>query len=87
MRGLCAGKKEAFETLCELFDQQTENGRNMENYTDLLQKSVKSIIQILKRKIPESLTIDKNTIIPPIDSQAKNEDDFELITWVVIKNG
>lgn len=86
MRGLCAGKNEAFERLCELFDQQTENGRNMENYSDLLQKSVKSIIQTLNRRIPESLTINKNATIPPIDTQARDEEDFELITWVVIKD-
>ena len=40
---LCHGKKEAYEELCNIFNEKTDNGSNMEHYSDLLHKMVDSI--------------------------------------------
>jgi len=86
LRALCAGKKEAVELMCEIFDRETDQGRDMDKHNNLLNESTKSIIQQVKRQITKRLQSDKNTLIPKQEEQAQDKDNFELITWVVIKN-
>jgi hypothetical protein len=86
MRALCSGKHEALSALCESFELETENGSNMQHYDGLLNASVKFILNRIKRLMIGGLVIDKNSVIPPLEDQPKTNDDFELITWVVIKD-
>ena len=83
-RILCSGKKEAYEDLCNLFDQQTSNGQSMQNYNILLQGAINAIYgSVMKRQLKglknrEAKLIDHDKI-------ANQSEDFELITWLVIK--
>lgn len=41
---LCSGKKEVFRNLVESFDRETDNGRQMDKYSQLLKESIENII-------------------------------------------
>lgn len=82
---LCAGKSEPYQALCDLFDQETSNGRDMEQYNDLLQRAVSSITATFKKRMAAGLTADRNFVLPLQQEQVKSDGDFELITWLVIK--
>lgn len=84
-RLLCQGKKEPYIELCRIFNEETNNGRKMDKYTELLNKAVNEIIQIYKKKGTAKLTRDRGGLIAHVDEQLKESDDFELITWLVIR--
>jgi len=82
---LCAGKTEAYQALCDLFDQETAHGQDMKTYNQLLEKAVKAITSTFKKRVAISLQAGRNATIPNQDEQARDFDDFELVTWLVIK--
>ncbi len=84
---LCAGKTEPYQQLCDLFDQETGNGRNMEKYDDLLKRAVASITETFKKRMAVGLTAGRDFVIPDRKQQVKDDNDFELITWLVVKGG
>ena len=82
---LCAGKTEPYQQLCDLFDQETGNGRKMEKYDALLRKAVASITETFRKRMAAGLTTGRGFVLPVQTEQARSEADFELITWLVIK--
>lgn len=84
-RILCATKAVPYEKLCELFDDETANGSNMLQYNELLQKAVASIAQTFRKRVVSSLLTSRGGVIADSDKQVSATTDFELITWLVIK--
>lgn len=84
-RLLCQGQKEAFEELCKIFNTETNQGHDMEKYTDLLKKSIDEISRVFKKRNNIQITMDRGALILPKEKQLNNMDDFELVTWLVIK--
>ena len=84
-RLMCEGKTEPFEDLCKLFNKETDNGKEMSKYTDLIQKAVSEITQAYKKRSSQKLIFDRNAVIAPKEKQISKLSDFELITWLVIK--
>lgn len=84
-RLLCQNRKEAFTELCELFNSETKQGIEMDKYTELLGKSVDEIIRVLKKRTSIRLTLDRGALIPPKSKQVNEMNNFELVTWLVIK--
>ena len=82
---LCAGKTEPYQQLCDLFDKETGHGRDMQKYDDLLGKAVKSIAGTFKKRVAAGLTAGRDFVIPDQSVQVKDDNDFELITWLVIR--
>ena len=82
---LSAGKSDPYDTLCDLFDKETNGGKDMTHYSALLSKAVKSIAQTFQKKASTGLLLSRNFIIPDKNEQARDASDFELITWLVIK--
>ena len=82
---LCAGQTEPLQELCDLFDRETENGENMTVYNDLLGKAVKSISATFKKRLAAGLQTGRDFVIPDQTEQVNDDNDFELITWLVIK--
>ncbi len=78
-------KTEPYQELCDLFDKETGHGQDMAKYDDLLGKAVKSIAGTFKKRIAVGLTAGRDFVIPDQHEQAKDDDDFELITWLIIK--
>ena len=83
-RILCHDQSQPIEDLCNIFDEETHNGKEMSAYTELLDKAVNSIVGTFKKKAGASLFA-KDGIIPDINKQLNDSDNFELVTWLIIK--
>lgn len=81
---LCEGKTEPYEDLCNLFNSETDNGKEIDKYSDLMKKGVAEIIKTFKSRSTTKLTMDRNAVIAPVDKQVTKLSDFEIITWLVI---
>ena len=46
---LCVGRAAPYQTLCDLFDQETESGAKMDTYSVLLVKAINAIVRTLER--------------------------------------
>lgn len=83
LRLLCKDKKEYDRNLCALLSKETCDGRHMEHYSDLLQKAIDSMVRIKEESDIDSLfTLGETTALT---NAIKGLDDFELITFLVIK--
>ncbi len=85
LRGLCAGKTQAYEELCRTFDQQTQQGADTTFYNGLLAKAVKAIEGSFRKRVLGAFANDRNAILPTKAQQVTEQTDFELITWLVIR--
>ena len=83
MRKLGKNNSEPDMELCTLFNQETQDGKNMSKYSKLLEEAISSIIDVKEESDFESLfsagesSYMKNTI--------SGLDDFELICFLVVK--
>ncbi|MCP9534488.1 SNF2-related protein [Prevotella copri] len=83
LRLLCKDKKEYDRNLCALLSKDTSDGRHMEHYSDLLQKAIDSMVRIKEESDIDSLfSLGETTALT---NEIKGLDDFELITFLVIK--
>jgi SNF2 family DNA or RNA helicase len=85
MRLICADKKVPYENLCNLFDQQTCNAQDMDGCNSLLNAAIRAIAGSFKKRTAGQLISSRNGVLPDRKQQVRSSDDFELITWVVIK--
>lgn len=84
-RLLCQNQKQPYEELCNLFNQETNNGMKMDKYSDLLSKATKEIAHIFKKKGNAKLTTDRGAVLIPLAKQINEMDDFELVTWLIVR--
>ena len=84
MRLACKGKQKPIMELCHQFNKETDNGRRMSHYSDLLQKAVATIVAQKEESDLESLFSFGETTA--LQGDIKGLDDFELICFLVIKN-
>lgn len=83
VRLLCRGKSEPILTLCEKFNKETDDGRNMEEVSQILSDAVNSIIDVKEESDIDSLFSTGGT--SALMSQINGLDDFELICFLVVK--
>ena len=83
---LSAGKAEPYKALCDLFDDETAGGTDMSKYSELLAKAVTSVVRTFQKRTAAGLQTGRDFVIPDKKDQAKDASDFELITWLVIKD-
>jgi len=83
MRLLCKGKTVPDMELCRQFNKETKDGYKMDFYSGLLQRAVESIITVKEESDIDSLFSEGDTTA--LESNVKGLDDFELITFLVIK--
>jgi len=84
-RLLCAGKNEPIQQLCDLFNEETNNGQDISEYTALLHDAINAIKGTFKKKNLSMLTGNRNATIVPQEKQADGANKFELITWLILK--
>lgn len=84
-RVLCAGKSSAYEGLCDLFDQETCGGANMDCYADLLSEAIKNIARSFKSRAAQGLVAGRDGVLIDKSKQATESTEYELVTWLVIK--
>ena len=83
MRLLCKGKSDYDRQLCKSFNKETKDGRKMEKYSALLQQAIDSIVQIKEESDIDSLfSLGETTALR---GEIKGLDDFELITFLIIR--
>ena len=85
-RLLGAGRSTPDRALCQLFDQETDNGSKMDKYSDLLTRALDSIVHTFKRRAAATLQSGRGGVLMPQSQQASEDSEFELITWLVIKS-
>lgn len=83
MRHACKGKVTPNKSLCSAFNEETANGRKMNHYSDLLHTAIDSIISVKEESDIDSLFSLGET--SALQGEIKGLDDFELITFLVIK--
>jgi len=83
VRLLCRGKSEPVLALCEKFNKETDDGRNMEEVSQLLSDAIKSIIDVKEESDIDSLFSAGGT--SALMSEINGLDDFELICFLVVK--
>jgi hypothetical protein len=83
VRTSCKGQNEPIADVCRLFNQHTDEGRNMGAYSDLLGMAIRSMIDVKEEKDLDSLfTGGKTTAL--LDT-ISGLDDFELVAFLVIQ--
>ena len=83
VRSSCKGEAEPIHTICRLFNQQTDEGRNMKIYSDLLSSVIRSMIDVKEEKDLDSLfSAGKTTALV---NTIAGLDDFELIAFLVVQ--
>lgn len=83
IRLLCRGKKEPIKELCQRFNEETDDGRDMSNMSELLNKAINSIIDCKEESDIDSLFSAGGT--SALMSSVSGLDDFELICFLVVK--
>ncbi len=85
LRDLAAEESSAFEDLCKLFDQQTQDGNDISHYDELLRKALISIESTFQRRAVNTLLSGRDGMLPTTaETPATQTDHFDLVTWLVI---
>lgn len=82
-RMLCKDKKEPLGEVCKSFESETNEYKDMSKYSNLLKKSIGSIMKTEEEKEVLSLFKAGGTAVGK--SQIKGIEDFKLISFLVIK--
>lgn len=83
MRQLCRGQKQPDKALCRAFNAETDDGRKMQKYSDLLEDAVLSIVDAKADSDLDSLFRAGGTTA--LLDKVSGLDDFELICFVVVR--
>ena len=84
-QALCSGKSVPYTQLCNLFDQETNHGSDMQGYEKLLQKAVDSVAATFRKRAASGLQSGRGFVLPNQSEQVHEKTDLELVTWLVIK--
>lgn len=83
IRLLCRGKKEPILELCQTFNKDTNDGKDMQGLSNLLRETIHSIIDTKEESDIDSLFTVGGT--SALISVVSGLDDFELISFLVVK--
>ena len=83
VRSNCKGQDEPINSVCRSFNQQTNDGRNMDAYSDLLSEAIRSMIDVKEEKDLDSLFSGGKTTA--LVNTISGLDDFELVAFLVVQ--
>ncbi len=83
-RAVCQGKTEPYAKLCELFDTQTNDGKDMRRFSGLLDAAIAAIASQTDKTNLGSLFAGRGGKLIDDTKLPKTATDFDLITWLVI---
>lgn len=79
---VCLGENTLFPDLISEFNRETNNAKDMSKFTNFLEKTVENIVGKEEEKGLDSLFSFGETVL---NNSVQNMDDFELISFLVIK--
>lgn len=82
-RTSCKVHEEPIPEACRQFNTQTDEGRNMKVYSDLLSKAIRSMIEVKEEKDVDSLFSGGKTTA--LTGTINGLNDFELISFLVVQ--
>ncbi|MCA9469390.1 MAG: hypothetical protein KC643_28655, partial [Nitrospira sp.] len=77
------GRHEPVTAICRLFNDETDDGRNMGAYSTLLNSAIRSMIEVTEEKDLDSLFSGGKTTA--LLNTISGLDDFELIAFLVVQ--
>jgi hypothetical protein len=83
IRIISKGKSEPIKDAYEIFNDETDDGKKMEKYSELLNKAIESILNVKDESDIDSLFSEGGTTM--LENNIKGLSDFELISFIVIK--
>jgi len=83
VRSACKGQSQPLPDVCRLFNQSTNDGRNMKAYSDLLAQAIRSMVDSKEDRDIDSLFSGGRTTA--LVNTIAGLDDFELIAFLVIQ--
>ena len=83
IRLLCRGKSEPILSLCKEFNDETNDGKDMSEISELLNEAINSIIDRKEKSDIDSLFVAGGT--SALKAAVSSLDDFELICFLVVK--
>ena len=83
MRYLCKSKSEPLPDLCRVFNQETDDGKDMRRFSGLLGDAINSIIDVKDKSDIDSLFKSGGT--SALNTTITGLDDFELICFLVVR--
>ena len=84
MRYLCKGKSDPIPEVYKAFNKETKDGKNMTKMSELLGKSISSIIQVKEESDIDSFL--GGGQVSFLGDEIKGLDDFELICFIVVRD-
>ena len=82
-RSCCKNKTSPIDNVCALFNTVTQDGRNMEPYSNLLSDGIRSMVDVKEEKDLDSLFSSGETTA--LVNSIQGLDDFELLAFIVIQ--
>jgi len=83
VRSSCKGQVEPIQAVCRLFNQRTDEGRDMKACSDLLSTAIRSMIDVKEEKDLDSLFSGGKTTA--LVNTIAGLDDFELVAFLVVQ--
>lgn len=84
IRANCKGRDAPLAAVCAAFNQQTDDGRDMEAYSELLSAAIASMIEVKEEKDIDSLFSGGSTTA--LVGSIAGLEDFELIAFLVVQD-
>jgi len=84
VRTSCKGEPEPIYKVCRLFNEHTDEGRDMKPYSDLLGAAIRSMIDVKEEKDLDSLFSGGKTTA--LLNTISGLDDFELVAFLVVQD-
>ena len=81
---LCTGETAPLQNLCDAFDKETGHGKEMGHYNKLLEQCTKKNADTFRRYTQQQMG-KSGAILPKKSQWPEKIDDFELITWLIIR--
>jgi SNF2 family DNA or RNA helicase len=85
MRGVSSGLDNALPDLCDMFNMETGQGKNMEAYNQLLKNTLRGISKRYSDSLATGLGTKWDFKLPTKTGQLTPETEMDLVTWMVIK--
>jgi hypothetical protein len=85
VRAACKGNDSPVPEACRLFNEATQEGREMRFYSSLLDQAIRTIIDVKEERDIDSLFVSERTTA--LVGAISGLEDFELISFLVIQEG